>query len=73
MKDKTPKKTVDAVIQKLTERRKQLGYSHQKVADLSGLNRSAISLIEARKREPTVLTLIRIANVLEIEVKSLFQ
>lgn len=71
MKDKALKKTVDIIIQKLTERRKKLGYSHQKVADLSGLNRSAISLIEARKREPTLLTILRIADALEIDIKSI--
>lgn len=71
MKDKSPKKAVDDIVAALTEKRKLLGYSHQTVADLAGLNRSAISLIEARKREPTLLTLLRITTALKIDFKSL--
>lgn len=40
--------------------------SQEKVAELSGLDRTYISLIERGKRQPTIQTIFKIANALEV-------
>lgn len=54
----------DQVIHRLKELRKEQGLSHEKLAKLSGLHRSSISLIESRKRQPTLYNCFRIAHAL---------
>lgn len=71
MKKESPKTIVDEVIKRLTEKRKSLNLSHEKVAELAGLHRSTISLIESRKREPTLQTVIKIAHALDYDLAKL--
>jgi transcriptional regulator with XRE-family HTH domain len=71
MQDKVSKKIVDSIISQLLQARKEKKFSHDKVAELSRLNRSTISLIEARKREPTLLTCVKIANALDCDLSRL--
>ncbi len=52
----------------LKEQREMRGISGSHLADRSGLNQSAISLLDRGKRKPTLDTLVRIAAVLEIEL-----
>lgn len=59
---------VDAIIQRLKEVRLENGLSHEKLAEKAGLHRSAISLIESRKRQPTLLNCIRIADALGVDL-----
>lgn len=61
MRSKLPEKMVDSVVDALIEKRQSLGLSHEKLGELTGLHRSTISLIESRKRQPTLLTCFRIA------------
>jgi transcriptional regulator with XRE-family HTH domain len=68
MQNKLSKKIVDSVIKRLCEIRKERGYSHDTVAKKAGLHRSTISLIETRKREATLLTLIKISHALECDL-----
>lgn len=67
-KDKSPKKIVDSVVSQLLAARKEKKLSHEKVAQLSKLHRSTISLTESRKMQPTLLTLLKIANALECDL-----
>lgn len=71
MRDKLSEKIIASVVDKLATKRKEEGISHERVAELAGLHRSTISLIEARKREPTLLTLLRISRVLETDLGQL--
>lgn len=64
MRSKLPEKIVDSVVEALIERRLSLGLSHEKLGELCGLHRSTISLIESRKRQPTLITCIKIAYAL---------
>lgn len=59
---------VDAVIAQLKQIRLEQGLSHEKLAAKAGLHRSTISLIESRKRQPTLLNCIKIARALDIEL-----
>ena len=68
MRIKKSENIVDFVVLELSEIRKQKSVSHETVAKLAGLHRSTISLIESRKREPTLLTLLKICQALEVDL-----
>ncbi len=71
MNRKQAEKEVDKIVEKLREIRKEQGISHEKLAHLTGLNRSTISLTESRKSQPTVLTLVLIADALDVNLKEI--
>ena len=52
----------------LREDREKKGISGTQLADRSGLNQSTISLLDRGERKPTLDTLVRIAEVLGIEL-----
>jgi transcriptional regulator with XRE-family HTH domain len=56
----------------LQEERKAKKISQEKLAKLTGLDRTFISLIENGKRNPTFTTIIKICSALEIEPSELF-
>ena len=56
----------------LQEERKAKSISQEKLAKLTGLDRTAISLIENGKRSPTFTTILKICSALEIEPSELF-
>ena len=68
MRNRLAENITDLVIERLLEARKAKGMSHDKVADSAGLHRSTISLIESRKREPTLLTCLKIASALGVNL-----
>jgi len=51
----------------LQEERKAKKISQEKLAKLTGLDRTFISLIENGKRNPTFTTILKICSALEIE------
>ena len=73
MDQKSAEHTVDQIIARLKEIRLEQNLSHEKLAEKAKLNRSTISLIEARKREPTLLTCIKIANALNVDLMDLIE
>jgi len=56
----------------LQEERKAKKLSQEKLAKLTGLDRTFISLIENGKRNPTFTTILKICSALEIEPSELF-
>jgi transcriptional regulator with XRE-family HTH domain len=54
------------------DQRKAKSISQEKLAKLTGLDRTAISLIENGKRSPTFTTILKICSALEIEPSELF-
>jgi len=56
----------------LQEERKAKNISQEKLAKLTGLDRTAISLIETGKRSPTFSTILKICSALEVEPSQLF-
>jgi transcriptional regulator with XRE-family HTH domain len=71
MQEKLPKKIVASVVNQLYQIRKEKKLSHEKVAQLSELHRSSISLIEAGKTQATLLTLLKICQALECDLSRL--
>jgi DNA-binding XRE family transcriptional regulator len=64
MKEKEAQKIQDEMVNTLIKRRKELGLSHEKLAGLAGIHRTAISHIENRRRNPTVLICLKLADAL---------
>ena len=56
----------------LQDERKAKKISQEKLAKLTGLDRTFISLIENGKRNPTFTTILKICSALEIEPSELF-
>lgn len=63
----------DRAIGLLAEERKRQGMSFGKLAEKTGLHRSAISLIESRKRRPTLLVCTKIALVLGVSLSEVIK
>ncbi|MCT7646682.1 helix-turn-helix domain-containing protein [Aliarcobacter butzleri] len=56
---------------KIKSRRLELNLSQEALADKCSLDRTYISLVERSKRNPSYLTLIKISEGLEIDIKKL--
>ena len=56
------------VIRLLVERRKDLGISGNSLAEKSGLSQSLISTLETTQSNPTLDTMLRIGEVLEVDI-----
>ena len=56
----------------IQEERKAKKISQERLAKLTGLDRTAISLIETGKRSPTFSTILKICSALEIDPSDLF-
>jgi XRE family transcriptional regulator, regulator of sulfur utilization len=65
-----------AILQRLGLRirtlREQRGISQERLGLLSGLHRTYVGAIERGERNPSVLSLEKIANALNVTVKDLF-
>lgn len=70
---KKAKQIEEAVIDKFAEKRKELGYSYDKVAQLTGLHRTSLSLIERKKIHPTLLVCLKISEALDLKLEELFK
>ncbi|MDR1219191.1 MAG: helix-turn-helix transcriptional regulator [Treponema sp.] len=57
----------------LQEARKNKGISQEKLAELSGLHRTYISDLERGLRNPTLSTIVTLANALEMTVSELLK
>lgn len=62
-----------AVIASLQKRREELGLSMTQVAEKSGLSLSMISFVEREIRKPTLASLLRIAEALDVELWKLLR
>ena len=56
----------------LQDERKAKKISQEKLAALTGLDRTAISLIENGKRSPTFSTILKICSALEVDPSEIF-
>lgn len=73
MRKKQAEQNVDAIIARLKEIRLEQNLSHEKLAEKTGLHRSTISLIESRKRQPTLLSCIKIADALDVKLDEIIK
>jgi len=73
MRDKISEKAVSHLIDEFIRLRKEQKLSHEKLAQSVGLTRPAISLIESKKRVPTILTCFKIASALGLSLATIIQ
>lgn len=71
MRDHESEKQAEIIIAALKEERLKQNISHDTLAELTGLSRPAISFIESGKRNPTLLTCLKIARALGINLADL--
>jgi len=73
MKHKEAEKIVFKLLGEFERIRKEKELSHEKLAELAGVNRSTISLLESKKRIPTILTCLKIADALNVNLHDLLK
>ncbi len=61
-------RALNRLIDEFIKLRKAQGLSHENLAKKMGVHRSTVSLIESKKRTPTILTCFKIAHALEISL-----
>lgn len=66
-----PKGSLRALGAEIRTLRVALGLSQERLADLAGLHRNFIGLIERGQRNPTYLTLLAISSKLEVPLSKL--
>jgi len=59
------------LAEKIKSKRLQLNLSQEALADKCGLDRTYISLIERSKRNPSYLSLVKLCDGLETDIKEL--
>lgn len=73
MRDKAAEKAVSKLVDEFIRIRKENGFSHDTLAEAAGVHRSTISLIESKKRIPTILTCWRIARALKVQLSTVIK
>ncbi len=68
MRDKSLETIAAKIMDELKKARLAQKISHEKLAALTGLSRSAISFIESHQRTPTILTCLKIAKALGVRL-----
>lgn len=66
-------KILDRIVSEIIKERKKRDISHEKLAKMSGISRSAISFVENRKSTPTIITCMKICDALEIRLSEILQ
>lgn len=62
---------LNKLAEKVKSKRLELNLSQEALADKCGLDRTYISLVERSKRNPSYLSLIKLCDGLEINIKEL--
>ncbi len=57
----------------IRQKREQKGYTIDKLAELAQMSKGHLSKIEREKTDPTITTLLRIAEALEVNIKELYK
>jgi transcriptional regulator with XRE-family HTH domain len=72
-KDQLREAVAANVVRILRDERKRRGLSMNQVAERSGLSQGMISLVEHDLRNPTLDTLLRIADALELDLAGIIK
>ena len=64
---------LNKLSEKVKSKRLELNLSQEALADKCGLDRTYISLVERSKRNPSYLSLIKLCDGLEINIKELLE
>ena len=64
----SPEKKVELCIDLIRKKRIELGLSQRALAEKTGVDHSTINLIESKKRNPSLLIVLMICEVLELNL-----
>ena len=64
-----PNKLEKALIERIRQERLSQGFSYETLAEMTGLHRTSISLIERGKTHPTLLVYLKLLKALGLEFK----
>jgi transcriptional regulator with XRE-family HTH domain len=67
-----PRKIAAALASKLKSLREERGWSQYRLAEESGIHRTFIAGVEVGNRNPSLATLARLAQALEVPIRALF-
>lgn len=73
MKDTIAPQIVENIIDEIAKKRKDVGLSHQKLAELAQIDRSTVSLIENKKRNPSFLIILKLCRALNISLAKILK
>ncbi len=73
MKRHDADKIAAAVVDLLTQKRKERGVNYEDLGGLTGLHATSLSLIERHLRRPTFVNLCRIATALDVRLSTLLR
>ena len=73
MRNKQAEQIVSKLLDKFEEIRKQRGLSHETLAKMAGIHRSTVSLLANKKRVPTILTCLKIAEALDVDFSKIIK
>jgi len=73
MKSRQTDQIINYVVDRFIELRTDQSLSHEKLAEMAGVHRSTISLIESKKRSPTLKNCIRIASALKANLSQILK
>ena len=71
MKSLTEQAILLALGQRIRESRHQRSISQEQLADIAGVHRTYVGMVERGEKNVTVLTLARIASALELNIEDL--
>jgi DNA-binding XRE family transcriptional regulator len=73
MRDKALEKIAGRIVDEFIKLRKEQGLSHERLAQKVSLSRAGISFIESKKRTPTILTCLKIAQALNVSLSAIIR
>jgi len=62
------KSTVNDVCKKLIEERQRQEISQQRLSEMAGISRTGLRHIESLETNPTLYSLLRVANALDVDL-----
>lgn len=71
VKDDKERATVRQVCIRLAEHRKGRGISQQRLSEMAGLSRTGVRHVEGLETNPTLSSLLKIANALELDLAAM--
>lgn len=73
MRDRISERVLTEAVAQLAATRKKKGLSYQGLAEISGIHRTSISLMERGKLSPTLLVCLKLARALDVDLADLIK
>jgi DNA-binding XRE family transcriptional regulator len=73
MRDSESEQRVSKLLDELERLRRSKNLSHEKLAQLAGISRSTVGLLESKKRTPTILTCLKLCRALGVRLEDLLR